>query len=46
MTALCIAPRTSSDAAEELDDDPFVDCGGGNGCWRIVTPESTDVAMI
>ena len=36
----------SSDAAEELDDAPLVDYGEDGGCWRIVTPEAPDVAMI
>ena len=43
MTVTCIASRVSSDPAEELDDESFVDCGG---CWRIVTPEAADFAMI
>ena len=43
MNAVRTAPRTSSDA-EELDDEPFADCGGSR--QRIVTPEAADVARI
>ena len=43
MNPVHAAPRTLSDE-EELDDEPFSDCGGSR--QRIVTPEVDDVARV
>ena len=43
MNPVHAAPRTLSDE-EELDDEPFADCGGSR--QRIVTPDAADVVRI